>query len=306
VQGMMDLHPKRVLKAGAGTSGWAGAMTGLREYDVADKISDPAVHRYLHEGEKTGNIEPAYQTDRNRLDARLREFGELEFQRNSDAVLETPGRLPILLGELNRLGIPEDLALLHPMESEGSVVAGGSQGLARRRAADVKQRLQAAGIANPLSETTAGASTFAGVHVKAAAADPNIVDIYVRKWSRISAAHEFGHMIGLMDEYYAAKSDEVVRQLISAGLLPPDTRGDHLTANPPTSHVGETRGQKATMKLLEANELDTPDFTLQDLAKSSSIMTGGYDVVAAHFVTVWEALASLTEAHLERKYWRIQ
>ncbi|MEO5899566.1 MAG: hypothetical protein ABI949_13315 [Ilumatobacteraceae bacterium] len=56
----------KVLKA-QGVSALGKVDTGLKEFDVADKISDPSVHRYLHDTERTGNIAPADRTDNARL-----------------------------------------------------------------------------------------------------------------------------------------------------------------------------------------------------------------------------------------------
>ena len=143
------------------------------------------------------------------------------------------------------------------------------------------------------------------MRVRAAAPDPTIVNTYDRQWSRITAAHEFGHMLGLMDEYYGAKSDAVVKKMISDGLLPPDTRGDHLAVNPPGGKQNEEVGQNATMKLLEINDLATPDFTLADDAKSASLMTGGYELWPQHYITVWEGLTKVTEGEIAAKYWKL-
>jgi hypothetical protein len=213
-----------------------------------------------------------------------------------------PNRL-ILVGELNRLGVPPELAHLHGIEVVGDAT-GGNAALAGKRADTVIRRLKRLGIKNTLQKVVGNANVDT-VTVRAAAADPNIVDTYVHKWSRISAAHEFGHMLGLMDEYYGAKSDTVVKQMISDGLLPPDTRGDHLTANPPTTNVQETKGQMASTKLFQDTGLATPDFTLQDQAKSTSMMTGGYELWPQHYVTVWEALTKLTAGEIAAKYWKL-
>ena len=69
-------------------------------------------------------------------------------------------------------------------------------------------------------------------------------------------------MLGLMDEYYGAKSDAVVKKMISDGLLPPRHARRPPRRQPAERAQSEAPGQAATMKLLEANDLATPDFTL--------------------------------------------
>ena len=59
------------------------------------------------------------------------------------------------------------------------------------------------------------------------------------------------------------------------------------------------------MKLLDDTDLATPDFTLQDNAKSTSRMTGGYELWPQHYVTVWEALTKLTDGSIAAKYWKL-
>ncbi len=292
----------KVLKA-QGVSAWGKVDTGLKEFDVADKISDPSVHQYLHDTERTGNIAPAYQTDNNRLARRLSQFGQLAFTPGNASTLVEPKRLQILVEEFHRLGIPHELTHLHALQVVGDAT-GGDVALGRRRANSIIRRLKKAGVENQMV-AVAGPGIADAVTVQAAPADNSVVDTYVHKWARISAAHEFGHMLGLMDEYYGAKSDEVVHKMISDGVLPPGTRGDHLVANPPTDNVTEAKGQTETMKLLEDANLATPDFTLADNAKSSSLMTGGYELWPQHYVTVWEALAKLTEAEIGRKWWKL-
>ena len=39
---------------------------------------------------------------------------------------------------------------------------------------------------------------------------------------------------------------------------------------------------------------------------SSSIMTAGFDVMAQHYVTAWEALTRMTDPPLGEKFWKIR
>ena len=122
-----------------------------------------------------------------------------------------------------------------------------------------------------------------------------------------TAAHEFGHMVGLIDEYYGAASSESVKAMISAGFLPPDTRGDHLKLNA-SKDASEKANQKATEKVLKRTGLESPDFAIdapRSRPKTTSLMTGGFEVTPVHLITAWEALVAMTGAYVNEKYWRI-
>jgi hypothetical protein len=279
----------------------------LREFDLVDKIADPSVHHYLHEGEKTGNIKPAYELDRRRLETTLAQFGKLECQPNSQALKEDMD-FTRLSDSLKALGVPSDLSHLHPIVVSGSVAMGEAPDLADRRARYLKLVLSHAGIRNTITPKTS-ADNFAGVAVEAGPIDPTVLDEYVRNWNRISAAHEFGHMIGLADEYNPAASIETVKKLISDGMLPPDTPTDHLSAQGKGKEGAQGAKQAAYMKMLEELNMYSPgDFAPDKLTPmSTSLMTGGYKLKAQHFVTIWEVLGHITEpAGLGRKFWKIE
>ncbi|HEY3143459.1 MAG TPA: hypothetical protein VGJ86_20145, partial [Acidimicrobiales bacterium] len=285
-----------------GTSGYAKVLTNLQEFDMTDKINDPDVHRQLHQIEKTGHIQPAYNLDRTRQQNILGRYGTLAFQAGDVGNLAQPARLKVLIEELKRLDVASSLSYLHPLQIEGHDAANDLN-RARQRAAHVAGLLKSAGILNPIQEAT-GAGNADRVVVGAGAADPQVLQTYVDRWSRLTAAHEFGHMLGLIDEYYKAQSNETVRQMIRDGFLPPDTPADHFTSQDLQAYT-EAVGQRATAALLEVNDLTTPDFTTADQAKSTSLMTGGTEVTAQHLITIWEALAHMTSADLGGRHWRI-
>jgi hypothetical protein len=295
------------VQAGAGSTKIGGvnvASVMLSEYDVYDKFKDPRLHDYLHVGETRQHVGPAYEQDRKRLEDVLGQLGGIEFSGSSTAIRD---KIRNLSDALKRLEIPSSLASLHPIVVKG--VANEIGNMAARRAAYVKNCLEQAGVNNHIEvATTAGAP--GGVVVSAQAPDPAVKDTYVTNWSRFTAAHEFGHQLGLIDEYYGAASGETVKQMISAGLLPPETRSDHLKLHPPKGMVAQQKDkQEATMRLLKRTGLESPDFTMQtpgnELPKSTSLMSSGFDVTKVHMITVWEALAAMTRTHLDEKFWRI-
>jgi len=86
------------------------------------------------------------------------------------------------------------------------------------------------------------------------------------------AEHEFGHALGLPDEYInrtsgalGAKQTAFVNLAQQAGVAPPDRWGD----------------------------------------KTSSQMSSGVDVLPRHYLTVWEALAHMTSPDITRNEWSI-
>jgi hypothetical protein len=258
------------------------------------------VHRYLHMPERKQNIEPAFLFDNKQLVRRLQDYGALKFTAGTTTLVQA-NRLDMLAGEITRLLMAPELAALHALE----VVAPTLAGTDGQRVAAVASQLATKGVANPIATVADGTVAADTVVVRAAPPDPAVKDVYVNKWSRITAAHEFGHMLGLMDEYYGAKSGEVVKKMISDGLLPTDTRADHLVANPPTANEDEGTGQEATASLLERAQLSGADVTLADGARSSSLMTAGYELWPQHYVTVWEALTRMTRAELGERFWKL-
>jgi len=278
----------------------------LREFDLVDKIADPSVHEYLHKGEAT-HVNNAYKTDRDLLKNMLTQFGRLEYQGRSSATLLNPAMLRNLIDAIKRTEIPSKLAHLHPIVLETSTgTVPSDRRLAARRARLLKMQLTNAGIRNP-TQIKQVAGTFNGIVAQNAPEDDNIKAAFIRNWSRISAAHEFGHMIGLVDEYNPAASTEMVKKMVSDGLLPPNTPGQHLTGKG-TSYGGQAGKQAGFARLLEDTNLTSPNFDPTKGAAevmSTSLMTSGYEVMAQHYVTFWEALTKMTETHLDKKYWEI-
>jgi hypothetical protein len=286
-------------------NGVSMAMLTLKEFDVYDKFRDPRLHTYMHTLEATTNVEPAYTLDRRRLEQTLARLGTVDYSQGIPAARES---IRNLADGLKRLELPSTLATLHPIVAKGISDPNGPPNQGRDSARRVKNGLVNQGVRNPIDRVSAGGTATAAV-VGAKPVDPAISNIYVASWSRFSAAHEFGHMIGLMDEYYGAASAETVKAMISAGYLPPDTRADHLKLNP-TPNAQEKAGQEATQKLYARTGLETPDFALNapggaDMPKTTSLMTGGFDVTQHHVITAWEALVTMTNGYLDEKWWKI-
>jgi hypothetical protein len=285
------------------------ALLTLKEFDVYDKFRDPRLHTYMHTLEATTNAEPAYKLDRRRLEQTLDRLGTIDFAHGQAA---TDTGIRNLSDGLKRLEVPSTLATLHPIEVMGVTDPNGPPNQGAMTATTVKAGLTTAGVSNTINDTPNGGTATEAV-VAAEPEDPQITATYVTNWSRFSSAHEFGHMIGLIDEYYGATSAETVKAMISAGYLPPDTRGDHLKLNPsPTAKLRATEqaNQEATQKVYARTGLETPDFAMNapgggDQPKTTSLMTGGFEVTQHHVITAWEALVEMTKTYIDEKWWKI-
>lgn len=274
----------------------------LQQQDIYDKFRDPRLHTYLHAAETSGNVEPAYLLDRQRLEEVLRRLGRIDIAGTTADVRE---RIRNLADALVRLEVPSTLASLHPMTVTGKSDRGEER--ARRVGKVVKDGLVAGGVKNPLEDGT-DAADHELAEVAAKAVDPAIKATYVTSWSRLTSAHEFGHQIGLIDEYYGAASGETIKEMIAAGWLPPDFRADHLKLFPP-KNPDQKEGQEAMMSFLRRTGKDSPDFAPDPpgttLPKTTSLMTGGYEVSSIHLISAWEALVNMTAGHLEEKFWKL-
>lgn len=286
-------------KIAKGMSGASAGSQLLSEVDVYDKLNDPSVHMYLHKQETEQNIVPAYELDRQRLDKTLQRFG----------TITVPSAIPMrdLIDNLKRLSIPSDLAHLHPINIEIDN-SDAKRGLQIHK--HIRTRLHNAGIMNPIHLKYMNSGT-PSVKLTIAPENPSIKETYVKRWSRLTAAHEFGHMIGLIDEYYEASSSETVKEMISAGLLPPNTRSDHLKLHPPKSNMAKQQSSKQAtqMDALRRAGIETPDLAMDAPGgkdpKSTSLMSGGYRVERQHFLSAWEALAHVTKDYVHEKFWKI-
>jgi hypothetical protein len=85
-----------------------------------------------------------------------------------------------------------------------------------------------------------------------------------------ASAHEIGHMLGLQDEYAAA-----------------DEEGHGMS--------------EEHQALLDASGVEQHPID----ADTTSIMSGGKDVMPAHYVTLWEALGAMTQGFLQPQDWKL-
>lgn len=158
-----------------------------------------------------------------------------------------------------------------PVVIKGFIHPPEAAGLARQRTDAVRVILTTAAIKNPLTIDPVSYSGNPSVEISL---DRSYEAAFLTGASQFPynvAAHEFGHMIGLPDEYENATAGaklivktNYLRLVHRAGLLPPSF----------PSHT-------------------------------SSMMSDGMTLMAWHYVTAWDALAALTRDFLDENEWAI-
>lgn len=169
-------------------------------------------------------------------------------------------------------------------------------------ASAVAQHLKSCGIKNPIAETASGATTnpdgvllsFDSNELKTMF--PEKAGSTKSLFRQITVAHEFGHMVGLPDEYlcmHALTADAMenihamtsgqVKALKGSGMQIADvTQLPDGTINVP--HI--VRHQKAFVALCVRAGLLPPEFGRM----TPSMMSNGMVLHPHHFVTIWEAV----------------
>jgi hypothetical protein len=128
-------------------------------------------------------------------------------------------------------------------------------------------------------------------------------------FSQKTIAHEFGHMLGLPDEYrclvkesmdslqelgFVEKTDKFEEERWIAMQAP-----DHGKA---TNDAALKENQKKFIELCGRARIQPPLFGRSGI----SLMSAGDEVLPHHALTVWECVVSLTEKYLEPADWKIE
>ena len=247
-----------------GTAGWRG--TGeLDENDVREKrdhFSQQVAREERHRIERAIralNVSSVYFARdraeiRSPFDDRLRALAEALHARS-------PGAPPI------------------PITLNGYASSEGRRDhnlrLSLRRAQAVARTLREAGVPQPLLVVALGPRGMAGdINNRKVDIVPSRAFETRYAGNRfLPAGHEFGHALGLPDEYVNRTS----------GLL-----GDK---------------QQAFVHLAQQAGVSPPD-RWGDL--TSSVMSVGVDVLPRHYLTLWEALGHMTQPDIRREQWRIR
>lgn len=158
-----------------------------------------------------------------------------------------------------------------PVVIKGFIRVPEAPDLARQRADAVRVILTTAGIKNPLTVDPVNYSGNPCVEISIDRAYENSFSTGVNQFQYNVAAHEFGHMIGLPDEYEDA------------------TMGPKLTV------------KNNYLNLVHRAGLLPPRFP----SHTSSMMSDGMTLMNWHYVTAWEALTALTHDFLGHNEWAI-
>lgn len=246
-----------------GTAGWQG--TGeLDENDVNEETNKRS--------------RQVARAERQRLERAIAAAmaSPVTFAQNRSDIQPPFGARLRALAEAMKAKNPSDPAI--PVIMRGFASAEGARArnerLSRERAEAVAGVLSGAGVPQALiidPQGPVGAPNDAANRKVELIPDTTFETTYTG--NRFSpAAHEFGHALGLPDEYVnrttgnlGAKQQAFVNLAQQAGVSPPDRWGD----------------------------------------RTSSVMSVGVDVLPRHYLTIWEALGQMTSPDITRNEWSI-
>jgi hypothetical protein len=278
----------------------------FQEQDVKDKINDPVMKNHLAGTERTTNVNPAYKRDRERLVDRLGKIPPIQFQAGTDNLV-SPDQIADAADKLKDLRKDSALAGNHPIYARINVVPGESRGLETRRVDKIRTELTARGVTQEVRPVPVPGPTGLAAECKldGGAESDEVKDAYFAQWKRVTVAHEFGHMLGLLDEYCPAVSPELLQMMVDEGKLMP---GFTMTPEAKARAPQDESKQTAYAKLLKTQGMETPTWarpTSSGQEKSTSLMSGGFEILKQHYVTISEGLAKLTKGYVKADEWKI-
>lgn len=275
----------------------------FQEMDNIDKIKD----QHLVATEKTTNIDPAYLRDKERLTSVLNTIGDITFKSATADLQEgMKEKLVAAAKKINALGESSALADKHDLIIKTTISSSKNARVGNGRAEAIKSIFTQQGVKNNVTVVILPNTKGSKANVETGPESDLMKELYKNNWSRITAAHEFGHMIGLLDEYCPAVSPELLLKLHEAGKID--------TATPVTTEFAKGKeGNKNNKQTNYANLLKDSGLKAQDWArptatveeKSTSLMSGGFELLKQHTVTFWEVLTELTKNEVGKEHWKI-
>lgn len=107
----------------------------------------------------------------------------------------------------------------------------------------------------------------------------------------IVIAHEFGHMLGLPDEYFGVNCMELQQQIDLLSTVPQTLQNlTRLKAKPDADYVESAQGFAS---LLKQGNVPSPIFMQNMGVVTTSLMYAGSQVLPAHYLTFWEAMLTM-------------
>ena len=297
------------MKTGGGSSGVTReGGGGFQQQDVYDKINDPKVKKHLAQTENKGNIIPAFNRDQERMRTDLEKLPPIMFKWDSDEFYGAGDSSKATATAQAILKLRDYSALfdLHPIDVHVSLDRDEPTILLMDRFKKVQQVLQAAGVTNTLS-VKRGSGPGRSVRLVASPNAEHVKDQYLAKWDRYTSAHEFGHVLGLLDEYCPAVSPELIADMFSQGQI---SEGEKEISETAKSKIGSFRDQQSGYAdLLKKTGLNVQNWSRPSSSsageRSTSLMSGGFEVMRQHHVTIWEVLTVLTKDYIESNHWKV-
>jgi hypothetical protein len=124
-------------------------------------------------------------------------------------------------------------------------------------------------------------------------------------FSQATIVHEFGHMLGLPDEYNVLCS-ESVNPLVSHKMVREDAEGqrflDYNLKRDAASSGAISENQRVFMQLCGEAGLVPPPFGRPNM----NVMSGGSRFEPHHCITVWDCLCDMTRGIINKNEWEIR
>jgi|GEM_PF-5735516 len=211
--------------------------------------------------------------------------------------------------------LARQLAGVNPNLSVRVTAYGANPGQKR---AGVMQILTGAGLMNVTGRTSkksifatsksksTGATSYAKVSIPDGV-DTGNFDISTQPLFTYPAAavHEFGHMLGLMDEY-TCLSKKASDALLELSFIEANEQQQWESFNPhnapiDTNSANVDEGQKQFIKYCDRAKVEPPHFGQHTI----SLMSSGSEFLPCHFVTLWAALVEMTAGTASEDEWSI-